>query len=57
MKKYKRAKPAKVIMEIYTASTNSVVCPFCHTECRGFSGSTLRLKCFQCENEIILNWK
>jgi ribosomal protein S27E len=52
----KRAKSAKVIMEIYTGSVNYVECPHCKTICKGFSPSVIRLKCFHCNEEIILKW-
>jgi ribosomal protein S27E len=53
----KRPKKAKVVMLIYTTSLNSVTCPHCFTECKGFSENTVRMKCYHCEEEIILNWK
>ena len=51
MKQVKRAKSAKVII------VNSVTCPHCKTECKGFSESALRIRCFYCANEIILKWE
>ena len=55
MKKYKIARKAKVFITEYTGITYSTICPFCKTGLvGGFNENTIRLKCSQCKNEIIL---
>ena len=56
-KKYKKARKAKVEAQVCSYFIYSITCPFCHTVLvNTFNDNSIRTKCTQCNNEIILEF-
>lgn len=57
MKKYKTARKAIPNAAEYIGVRYEIECPFCFTHMiGGFSRNTSRLICYECGNEIIIDW-